>query len=401
MRTIAFDGRTGASGDMLLGSLIATGADPAVLEPIEQAIDVTFDIDHRTVQGIQAVDVSVTQDGQTVEGHGPHRSYEAVVDTVASMGLADEIEAQTTAVFHLLAAAEAAVHGSTIEEIHFHEVGADDAIADVTGTVSLLNELNVDRVVTGPVSAGSGEVTTSHGTYPVPPPAVVEIASRSELSIRQGPVEGELLTPSGAAILGALAEPVDQLPPMEIDSVGYGAGDRSIPERPNVLRAMVGQTQGELTKEGISVLETHVDDASPELLGHLQDRLRSVGARDIAIVPLTMKKSRPGHLIKIVVRPEDEHRVARVLAAETGTLGVRARAATHRWVADRLIETVTIPIDGREYDIDVKIATDETGERLDVSAEFDDAATIAGETDRPVREIMRRAESVVHSEAEP
>lgn len=398
MQTVAFDGGMGASGDMLLGALIGAGASPAALEPIEAEIDVSFEIDRRTTQGIDAVDVSVLSGAGSAEGHRPHRSYQEVVDIVDGMGLDRRVTTSAIDAFSLLAEAEAAVHGSTIESIHFHEVGADDAIADVTGTAALIADIAPDRVVTAPLSVGEGEVETSHGVYPIPPPAVAEIASMSHISLRGGPVEGELLTPTGAAILGSIAEPVERLPTLDVDAVGYGAGDRSIPNRPNVLRALVGSSTGDLMSEDIAILETHVDDASPEVIGHLQARLREVGARDVAVVPLTMKKSRPGHLIKVVARPADERRVARVLAAETGTLGVRAGPATHRWVADRSIETAAVAIDGERFAIDVKVATDDRGDILDVSAEYDEAAAVARRVDLPVREVMRLAESAVQDE---
>ncbi len=398
MQTVAFDGRMGASGDMLLGALIGAGADPALLEPIEAAIDVSYEIGHRSSHGIEAVDVRVLGSTGHAEGHGPHRSYTEVRSIVQGMGLPDHVTALAIEAFRLIADAEAAVHGSTVEDIHFHEVGADDAIADITGTAALLADLAPDRVVTGPVAVGSGEVRTSHGVYPVPPPAVAEIAARSQLTIREGPVEGELLTPTGAALLATVAEPIEPLPALDIEALGYGVGDRSFPDRPNVLRALVGTTTGSLRREDIAVLETHIDDASPEVLGHLQKRLRDAGARDVAIAPVTMKKSRPGHLVKVVVDPADEMRIARMLAAETGTLGVRAGAATHRWVAERSLRTVTITLDGQRHEIDVKVATDDRGEVFDVSAEYDDAAAIADQSGLPVREVIRRAETAIDGE---
>lgn len=396
MKTVAFDGQMGASGDMMLGALIAMDADPAALEPVEAALDVTFEWERRERHGIEAIDVTVIANDAPAEGRGPHRSFDEVADIVESMAVPAPAVAMANDAFHLLAQAEASVHGSTIEAIHFHEVGADDAIADVTGAAALLTDIDPDRIVTAPLTTGSGEVETSHGTYPVPVPAVVEIAARSDFTLRTGPIEAELLTPTGAAILGSVADPVDQLPALQLDAVGYGAGDRSFPTRPNVLRGLVGRTTGSLGREDISLLETHIDDATPELLGYLQERLHDVGARDVAVVPLTMKKSRPGHLIKVVVRPEDEARVARTLAVETGSLGIRASSTTHRWVAQRSIETVTITIEDEPYDIGVKIATDETDTIVDISSEYDDAASVANATGLPLRDVMQRAEAAIN-----
>jgi uncharacterized protein (TIGR00299 family) protein len=431
MHTLAFDGRTGASGDMLLGTLLAAGADPDVLQPVEDALDVTYRIHEVTKAGIQATaaDVLVTADHDDhehshsetnhehshsetnhdhdhshddhthdhshihAEGHGPHRTYPEVVSIVEEMELPNEVEVDALAIFEILGEAEAAVHGTDLDSTHFHEVGADDAIADVVGACLLLADLDIERVVTTPLATGGGTVEMSHGTYPIPAPAVAEIAARADWSIQGGPVDRELLTPTGAAILAHLAEGVDALPSIRVQSSGYGAGGYDLDGIPNVLRAMIGETDGPLRKESITVLETNLDDATPETLGSLQESLTEVGARDVSILPATMKKSRPGHLVKVIVRPEDADRVARRLAEETGTLGVREHGSGHRWVAERTTETVEIEIDDESYDVTVKVASDQSGTVFDVSAEHDEAAEVAVETGLPVREVRRRAEA--------
>lgn len=393
MTTVSFDGRMGASGDMLLGALLDAGADRAVLAPIEAAIDVSFDVERVVTHGIAARKVTVGSGANAAAGSGPHRHYEEVVEIVRAMDLERDVERRALAAFQLLGEAEAAVHGASLADTHFHEVGADDAIADVTGVMALLGDIDPEHVVTGPLSTGDGEVTTGHGVYPIPPPAVVEIAGRSSLTLRGGPVDRELLTPTGAAILGTIAEGVETLPPMRIADSGYGVGDHEFESRPNVLRAMIGPSTGRLRREEIRVLETNLDDTTPEILGHLQDRLREAGALDVACVPMTMKKSRPGHLITVVVQPADAERIARTLAAETGTLGVRSSGVSHRWTAKRELRTVEIDIDGETFEVDVKVASDTEGEILDRSAEFDDAAAVARVVERPVREIMRLAEA--------
>ena len=429
MRTLAFDGRLGASGDMILGALLAAGADRSALDPIEAALPIEFVVGEAVTNGIAAttVDVVVTgddsdggetadgtvdhEDGHThehdhshdhehshqAEGHGPTRSYESVVDIVELMGLSDDIEATARGAFRRLGEAEAAVHGESLDEIHFHEVGADDAIADIVGAALLVADLNVDRIVTTPVSVGGGQQAMGHGTYPIPAPAVVEIAETADWSIRGGPVESELLTPTGAAILAEIAAGVDTLPALSVAASGYGAGDRTFEAHPNVLRSIVGDDGRRLDRESITVLETNLDDAAPELLGGLQETLVDAGARDVSILPATMKKSRPGHLVKVICRPEDAEGVAHRLALETGTLGVREHGAGHRWTADRRIETVDLSIDGDSYAVDVKIASTTDGEVYDVSAEYDDAAAVARETGRPIGEIMRRAEAALEN----
>ncbi len=444
MRTLAFDGRMGASGDMLLATLCDLGADPSVLHVVEDHLDVRYEVRDVVKNGIAATSVDVLLSGEEgerdgeegdrgaddtdyghahasdhphhdddhprnhdhghthdhslpdehvhAEGHGPHRSYTEVVEVVEAMDLGSGITGDAVAIFTLLGEAEASVHGESVEGIHFHEVGADDAIADVVGTLLLLADLDVDRVVTTPLSVGGGSVSMSHGVYPVPGPATVEIAERADWSLRGGPIDRELLTPTGAAILGHLAEGVDHLPSLRVERSGYGAGGYDLPEHANVLRGIVGEGRT-LVREPISVLETNLDDATPEVLGGLQETLTKVGARDVSILPATMKKSRPGHLVTAIARTEDAARVARRLAEETGSLGVRETPATHRWIARREIESVRIDVEGQRYEVDVKVASDDSEAVYDVSAEYDDAAAVARETGVPIREVLRLAEA--------
>jgi uncharacterized protein (TIGR00299 family) protein len=445
MRTIAFDGRMGAAGDMVLGALVAAGADPDVLAPVEDALPIRYDFEPTDRNGIASTRARVRHlraDGNggsrdaddapdsrphhadedahgydhdeaghsghsddhdhdhdhDAEGHGPQRTYAEVVAVVEAMDLPESVRADALATFEILGEAESSVHGTDLDDTHFHEVGADDAIADVVGACLLFDDLDADRVVTTPLSTGDGEVDFSHGVYPVPVPAVVEIAERADWSIRGGPVDAELLTPTGAAILAHRAEGVERLPSLRVEESGYGAGGWTFPDRPNVLRAVVGDDRRSgLARDDVTVLETTLDDAAPEVLGGLQETLAEAGARDVSILPTTMKKSRPGHLVKVICKPEDADRVARRLAVETGTLGIREGGASHRWIADRRFESVELTLGGTgdAYEIPVKVASDADGVVYDVSAEYDDAAAVAHEAGIPVREVIRRAEAVV------
>ena len=424
---------------MLLAALLATGADRAALAPVEDALPVRYDVGTTEKNGIEATTVTVrltdggegdgsddhsrghdgghdpphghdrshgdhshdhggdhSHDGDSnadAEGSGPLRTYREVIGIVEGMDLPPAVEERATAVFRRLGEAEAAVHGTDLEDTHFHEVGADDAIADVVGTCLLLADLGVERVVATPLSAGGGEVSMSHGTYPVPTPAVVNLAAGAAWELRGGPVDAELLTPTGAAILAEVAEGVDALPAMDVERSGCGAGGYDFPDYPNVLRGILGDCEGGLRRDPVRVLETNVDDVSPEVLGSLHETLSEAGARDVSVLPTAMKKSRPGHLVKVVVKPEDARRVARRLAEETGTLGVRETGVRHRFVADRVFETVAIEAGGERREVPVKVASDDAGRVFDVSAEFDDALAVARETDLPVREVLRRAEA--------
>ncbi|AUG47877.1 TIGR00299 family protein [Haloarcula taiwanensis] len=436
MRTLAFDGRIGAAGDMLLGALLAAGADREALSPVEDALDVEYAVSAVDRSGIAATrvdvlltdadDVDDSHDDQShshshdhdeghghagdddahphthedhdhthAEGRGPSRTYAEVVELVGEMDLPATVRTDALAIFEILGEAEASVHGTDLDDTHFHEVGADDAIADIVGVCLLLDDLDIERVVTTPLATGGGTVEMSHGSYPVPTPAVVAIAEQADWSLQGGPIDRELLTPTGAAILAHIADGTDSLPPLDLDASGYGAGGWDLDDRPNVLRAMVGDGAGRLRRDEITVLETNVDDVPPEVLGDLQRSLPEVGARDVSIVPTTMKKSRPGHIVKVICRPEDAERVARRLAEATGTLGVRESGAGHRWVADREYKTVALSVDGEQFEVTVKVASDTDGTVFDVSAEYDDAAAVADATGLPVRAVMQRAERMV------
>ena len=474
MRTLAFDGRTGAAGDMVCAALIAAGADPEVLSVVEDALPVRYEVGETTKNGIRATTVDVLLDGsdgggatgneevdehdhehghdhghehdhehghdhghehedgshgdhdhghthdhehdhddEHAEGAGVHRSYPEVVALVESMDLPAAVESVALDAFERLGRAEASVHDTDLDETHFHEVGADDAIADVVGAALLINDLDPQRVVTTPVAAGGGEVEMSHGVYPVPAPATTEIAAGADFSVVGGPIDRELLTPTGAAILAAVAEGVDRLPALDVDAAGYGAGRATFSDHPNVLRALVGEggdgdaggedaedaatesTGDGLVRDEIAVLETNLDDASPEVLGGLQETLASAGARDVTVVPTTMKKSRPGHLVKVICKPADAEAVAARLARETGTLGVRQSGASHRWIAERAFETAALSIDGDDHEVTVKVASTADGDVYDVSAEYDDAAAVAEAAGLPIRDVLRRAEARV------
>jgi len=478
MRTLVFDGRTGAAGDMICAALIAAGADPDALAPVTDRLPVRYEVGETTKNGILATTVDVTLDGEGgvdgnddstdgddgddgdgrdhthahsesehthAEGAGAHRSYPEVVALVESMNLSEPVESVALDAFERLGRAEASVHGTDLDETHFHEVGADDAIADVVGAALLLDDLDPERVAATPIATGGGDVEMSHGVYPVPAPATTEIAAGADFSMVGGPVDRELLTPTGAAILAAVAEGVDTIPDLTLDAAGYGAGDATFEKYPNVLRALVGEgreseaeghqhghsdathghahgdvthahgdathahgdaTHGHvhggaadrgqsLVRDDVAVLETNLDDAAPEVLGGLQETLKRAGARDVTVVPTTMKKSRPGHLVKVICKPEDAEAVAERLARETGTLGVRQSGASHRWIAEREFETAVLSVDGVDHEVAVKVASTADGEVYDVSAEYDDAAEVAEATGIPIRDVLRRAEGDV------
>jgi len=386
MKILAFEPFSGASGDMLTACLIDLGADvSAVRENMEAAACVEVQICQVKKSGIRATRVKVTADAVT-------RSYLELMDAIQSCGIGSTILADASTIFEILAEAEAAVHGVHKDDLVFHQVGAQDAVADVIGACTAISQLRVDSVFTAPICVGGGTVETVHGHLPVPAPVTAAIVSKYHLITRGGPVEAELLTPTGAAILAFFTRISDVfLPQMSTERVGYGAGSRDYPQA-NVLRATLGQVNEALLLDDVQVLETNVDDVTGEVLGSLIDGLLEIGALDVAIIPTTGKKSRTGHIIQVIARPAESHRLAKKIIEETGSLGVRIAPTHHRIKTLRRLESITVRIGNESHTINVKVATDHYGAVLNVAAEFDEAASLAKKLNIPVKRVIRIAE---------
>lgn len=388
MRAIFFNPFSGASGDMIVGSLVDLGADAcAVKDAMESSAKVGVKIEKTERRGIGATSVTVeTKD----EGC---RSYAKIVAHIESLNLEREIKKDALSIFKIMAEAESRVHGGGLEHLHFHELGQEDAIADVVGACAAFRLLGAHncRIICTPIAAGSGYAEMAHGKFPVPAPATLEILKSSNLLWFSGPVEHELLTPTGAAILAHFAEGAKSFPKMAINKIGYGAGCGDF-EIPNVLRVIEGDMDEALIEDSIDVLETNVDNVTGEVLGSLIESLIGAGAKDACVIPATMKKSRSGHIIQAIAKPEDSQKIARKIIEETGSLGVRIIPVKHRLIAARQISSVKISIKGIEYNAQVKIARDSAGVLLNISAEFEDCKKIANSAGMPVKEVMRSAE---------
>jgi uncharacterized protein (TIGR00299 family) protein len=386
MKTLIFDPFSGAAGDMILGSLIDLGIDPGkVCTAIESAVEVSVTVSPVSKKGINSMDVRIQVP------HRPHsRSYPELLEIIEKAPLPGKILKDALGVFALLAEAESTVHGESLQELHFHEVGQDDALADVIGSCFAMNELAPASVLCAPINVGGGQVHAAHGVFPAPAPATLEILKKSGLPF-YGDGQRELLTPTGAALLAHFATPVHGLPLGRAMAIGYGAGDAET-DRPNVLRALLMELQEEPWGDRVDILETNVDDVSGEILGNLFERLMGLGARDVSIIPLTMKKGRPGHLVRVVTVPENSSNLAREIMKETGTLGIRVLPAVHRFTAERSIRIVTLSIGNEKAEIPVKVACDQEGAILNLSAEFEDCRIFAGKVGLPLKEIIRRAQ---------
>jgi uncharacterized protein (TIGR00299 family) protein len=339
--TIAyFDCFSGAGGDMLVASLIDGGADAEALKEQLAALPIggyALSIEPISKQGFAATRFRVELDPEQSQ---PHRHLADIIRILDASRLADEVKRNAARIFERLAAAEARVHGTAVESVHFHEVGAVDAILDVVGAVTALDMLGVEQVACSPIPVGSGTVTCAHGVMPVPAPATAELLKGVPLAPSQE--TGELTTPTAAAVLSTLATAFGPPPAMTVGSVGYGAGTREGKTTPNLLRVLIGQANDAGDTDRITVLETNLDDASPELVGHCMERLLNEGALDVYAVPIHMKKSRTGVLLTVLCEAPRAGAMERILFAETTTFGIR-RVQVDRTKLRRHHEKVVTP----------------------------------------------------------
>jgi uncharacterized protein (TIGR00299 family) protein len=380
-RIVYFDCASGASGDMLLGAVVDLGL------PIERLRD---DLAKLPLAGYRLESSRVTRSGLAAtkvdvvaEGPSPaHRHLRHIVEILDRSSLDPAVKERASGLFRRLAEAEAQVHGTSIEKVHFHEVGAVDSIVDIVGGVLALRFLGADRFVASPLNVGTGKVTMSHGTFPVPPPATAKLVAGVPV---YGDGDGELLTPTGALLVTAHATEYGPLPPMRIEKTGHGAGSRDTKGRPNVLRLIVGEEAEAPAGERVLVLETEVDDAPPQLLGPLLERLLAVGALDAYFTPVQMKKGRPGVLVTVVAEPSRREVIEDLLFRETTTLGVR-RQTWDRTVLERETATVLTAYGP----IRVKIGR-RAGVVYNAWPEFDDCQRAAGETGVAVKEVLAAA----------
>ncbi|HEU4368740.1 MAG TPA: nickel pincer cofactor biosynthesis protein LarC [Methylomirabilota bacterium] len=382
-RAIYFDCPSGASGDMILGALVDVGVSvDALREELEKLRLPGWALRVREVKrgAFRATKVDVVAEPAA---HREHRRLGDVVAILAASALAPEVVAGAQRIFRRLAEAEARVHGSTVEEVHFHEVGAVDAIVDVTGAVAGLRLLGVEAVHVSALPLGGGFVEGQHGPMPVPAPGTAELL-RGFPVVDTG-VRAELVTPTGAAILTTLAAGAGRMPAMTVQRIGYGAGTRELPGTPNVLRAFLGQATGTAVTETIVQLETTIDDMSPQLYEPLVERLLEAGALDVFLTPVIMKRSRPGTVLTALCPPGRVDDLARLLFAESSTIGVRwaemARARLEREVVTVATAYGALPVKVSRLD----------GRVLTITPEFADVVRIAREKSLPVREVLDQA----------
>jgi len=430
MRIAYLDCFSGISGDMFLGALIDTGVSPEIFERAVNALglDAKLQISRVNRSGITATKVDVIVEGERDSprstqaevsrshphkhehahdhehshdhAHGHHhdsvhqntghhhgRGLSEIREIIRKARVSESAKKIAIGIFETLGAAEAKIHNVDIEKIHFHEVGAVDALVDITCAAIGAEALGVDEIVCSPLNVGGGTVNCAHGIFPVPAPATLELLTGAP--VFSSGLQAEFVTPTGAAIVRTLATRFAAFPEMKIEKTGYGAGTRDFPGHANVLRITVGEAASRFaantSQENISVLEANLDDLNPQVFGYVMDRLFEAGALDVFGMPVHMKKNRPGTLLSVLSRPEDADRLAQIMFAETTTLGVRRRQE-NRHVLARKWQTVST----RFGDVRIKIAS-LNGTVSSYAPEYEDCRRIAAKHRVPLKLVMQEA----------
>ncbi len=378
---------------MIMGCLLALGASVDSVREAVESVGCNLEIALKERRHIMATRAKVISDRR-------YQSLSEAVSILQGSSLQGEPQEKALQALDILATAESRVHGLPKEEARFHEIGALDALADIAGSCAALQSLRVDRVLSRPVSVGGGFVRSEHGLLPVPGPAALEILRAHGIPWKGGPVDQELVTPTGAALLAALVQEfLPDFPLIKVARVGYGAGGRELP-LPNVLRGMVAemvlgqkmQEQDPMHQNDCVVqLETNLDDVTGEVLGHLMELLMEAGALDASILPALMKKGRSGNVIRAITRHEDAEKISKIIIKETGSLGVRVFPSLHRFIAEREARTVEVEINETVYRAAVKVSRMD-GNLLNVKAEYEDCLKIAAATGLPLRKIIQKVE---------
>ena len=369
------DAFSGLSGDMLAGALADAGADRNAISHALESFAIGASIEWTRVhrRGITASKFHVKS---TVSPR--HRHLAGILKMIDAADLPPAVKAKSEKAFRLLGEAEAAVHGVDIEEVHFHEVGAVDSICDIVGICLAFELLAVERIYCSAINVGSGTVKTEHGILPVPAPATARLLEGKPIYSR-GPAL-ELTTPTGAAVVAALATDFGALPPMRISAQGYGAGDHDFADHANVVRVLVGKASGASEATTVTVIEANIDDASPQLIGYAMELVLEAGALDAIIIPAQMKKGRPGVLLQVLVENHRCEEIAAILFRETTTLGMRLHQAERRVQSREWIEVQT------PHGI-VRVKAGDHG----FAPEYDDARTIAAMSGVPLKQILAEA----------
>jgi uncharacterized protein (TIGR00299 family) protein len=384
MKLAYFDCFSGISGDMTLGALIDAGCDLELLRTGLQGLQVsgwTISAERVWKNGMAATFVRVQTEDQT-----KHRTLSAILEILDKSNLSEAVKSNSAAVFRKLGEAEAAVHDVPLEKIHFHEVGAVDAIVDIVGACIGFDALGIERFACSALNVGGGTTKMAHGILPVPAPATAKLLLGKQ-TYSNG-VQKELVTPTGAAIVATLCNSFGPQPAMSVSSIGYGAGSSDLEGQPNVLRIMVGEAAEKASPgfdEEISVLEANLDDMNPQIYGYFLEKALAAGALDVYTTPVQMKKNRPGTLLTILCKPQDTNPLMSLVFAETTTFGARCYRAQRRTLPRESVRVHT-----QFGEVRVKLSR-VNGRILHVAPEFDDCRRLAVEKNVPLQRVLNEA----------
>ena len=387
-RILYFDCFSGASGDMILGALVDAGLP---VDALRQALgslavgEYTIAVDRVDRAGVAATKFEVREAGSHADapktGHSHHhRSIKTITTLIDGCALSPSGKAKAIGLFRRLAETEATIHQMPVDQVHLHEVGALDSIIDIVGSVFGLEWFGADQIAASPLNVGSGTVICQHGTFPVPAPATAKLVEGVPIYSKGAPVE--LLTPTGALLITGYASSYGVIPPMTIEKIGYGAGDRSFTDAPNVLRLLVGESTASSLLERIVVIECEIDDMNPQIFGTLMDQLYAAGALEVFYVPIQMKKNRPGTLVTAIAYPERREALSSILFRETTTIGLRYQEV-FRERLDREQVRVETPMGPVQFKL-ARLA----GRVVNAAPEFDDCARLAAARGLSVKEVQ-------------
>ena len=371
---------------MILGALIAAGVNADELRSELKKLnlpDFELHVEKVDRSGISSVHVNVE-----IPDEKNHRHLPEIERIIGESTLSDSVKNRSVAIFRRLAESEASVHGVGIEKVHFHEVGGFDAIIDIVGSCIGFEMLGIERFACSKIHVGSGFVEMAHGKFPVPPPAVAELLR--DVPFYSTEIEGELITPTGAAIISTICDSYGSISEIIPEVLGYGAGSRQYEKFPNVLRIMIGETMTKANTQTLSVLETNIDDLSPQVLGHFMDKAFEAGALDCWFTPIQMKKNRPATLVSVLCRGEDEQKLLDLFYRETSTIGVRVQHVV-RHALDRKTKTIATEFG----EISVKVASKD-GEVMNSQPEFEDVKKAAAAAGVPYAEVEAAAKRAVN-----
>ncbi len=384
MKIAYFDCFSGASGDMILSSLLDAGLPEAILrEGLKQLKLDTFDLH---VQQVLKSGFKATQVRVEVHQQSPPRRLDEIEAIIRSSALDPEVQEKALQIFERLAGVEAGIHGKELSEVHLHELSGDDTIVDVVGTLIGIQQLGIEQIVVSPIPLGRGTVEAAHGKIPLPAPATLELLKNAP--VYGSPLEVELVTPTAAVLFSELAHSFGAIPPMRLEAVGYGAGMRDLPT-PNLLRLLIGTSEGSTGSakvETLCLLETNLDDFNPQFYEPVMSHLFEAGAVDVYLSPIQMKKNRPGTLLSVLCLPQVAEQLERILFNETSTLGVR-RQLIERHALPRTMGQVQTTW-GK---VRIKIAELGSGRRK-FSPEYEDCRALAEQHHIPIKDVYLEAQ---------